>query len=268
MQTMKKSIHCYRVFFVYLILAFMLTGCVTEVSNSVFQKKDPEEAANISIKAGMEYLRAGQYERAQYHMSRALKLNPKSAKAHGSMALLYNVTGEVQLEERHYKKALSNDKDYVAARNNYGAFLYREGRYEEALKQLQKAATYTSYENRSATFVNLGRCAIQLNEFELAERAFKKASRLNNALPAPYLELADLYYLQEKFVEADRSMKAFGEAARHTPRSLWLGIRIAQLVNDKDAEASHVLALKNLYPDSREFTLYKKYMTEKSNSVR
>lgn len=247
---------------------FLLTGCVTEVSNPIFQEKNPEEAASISVKAGMEYLKAGLYDRAHYHFNRALKLNPKSAETHNSMALLYKTTGEVELEESHYKKAVRYDKNYVVVRNNYGAFLYRVGRYKEAIKHLQKAADDSSYESRTAALVNLGLCAAQLERFDLAENSFKKALKINGQLSRPYLELADIYYFQNRFEEADRSIKIFGSRARHTPRSLWLGIRIAQFVKDKNAEASHILALKNLYPNSEEYALYKELVSERSETVR
>ena len=52
-------------------------------------------------------------------------------------------------------------------------------------------------------------------------------------------------------------MRGFEELSDHTPQSLWLGIRLARALGDKDALASYELTLKKLYPGSRAYTKYK-----------
>jgi len=44
--------------------------------------------------------------------------------------------------------------------------------------------------------------------------------------------------------------------ARPDAELLLLGIELARELNDANAEASYALALKNLYPDSREYQGY------------
>ena len=45
---------------------------------------------------------------------------------------------------------------------------------------------------------------------------------------------------------------------RQPARALWLGVRLAQKLDDEDALASRALALRNLYPDSAEYQAYEK----------
>ncbi|HBF06601.1 MAG TPA: type IV pilus biogenesis/stability protein PilW, partial [Gammaproteobacteria bacterium] len=61
---------------------------------------------------------------------------------------------------------------------------------------------------------------------------------------------------------AARYLREYSSIARHTPRSLWLGIQIERVNGDADAMASYVLALRNLYPKSPE---YRRYMETKNN---
>ncbi|MDZ7824747.1 MAG: hypothetical protein U5R48_00300 [Gammaproteobacteria bacterium] len=49
----------------------------------------------------------------------------------------------------------------------------------------------------------------------------------------------------------------FRDLARRTPASLWLGIRLARVAENVDAEASYALQLRNLYPLSEEYRLYR-----------
>ena len=45
------------------------------------------------------------------------------------------------------------------------------------------------------------------------------------------------------------------DANRHTPKSLWLGIRIETELGDKNAVSSYALLLRNQYTDSEEAEL-------------
>ena len=47
-------------------------------------------------------------------------------------------------------------------------------------------------------------------------------------------------------------LQRYQQVARHTAKSLWLGIQIEQELGDKDAVSSYVLQLKNNFPDSQE----------------
>lgn len=238
-----------------LLCCSAVVGCVTEV-DSPFGEPDHEAATKASVKAGIEYIKIARYERAHHHLSKAVEYSPRSTEVHNALAILYKKTGDIELEEEHYKKAIRYDRESSTARNNYGAFLFRETRYKEALKHLEKAASDPSYDKRDLAYLNIGRCATKLQDYELAIDSFKKAVRLNKNLPRPYLELADIYFDQGNIEDANSVIKKYGAVARHTPRSLWLGIRIARLVDDKNALASYELALRNLYPDSPEFKAY------------
>jgi len=223
---------------------------------------DKQKAVQVSIQAGIEYIKAGMPEAAQRHLDRAIKLDPHSAEAHNALALLYQQTGDVELEEKHLKKALSENSNYSQARTNYGSFLYRQGKYKAALKQLTYAAEDTHYDKRDLAYENIGYCAIRLNDLALAEQSFIKALRLNSALVDNYFELAQIAFAQQKTQLANNYLKQFSAERQHTSRSLWLGIQIARQLNLKDDLSSYELALKNLYPNSAEYQLYQQSLTE------
>jgi type IV pilus assembly protein PilF len=71
------------------------------------------------------------------------------------------------------------------------------------------------------------------------------------------LELADINLARS---DAARAASFYARhrsvSGRPTPRSLLLGIRIARATGERDAEASYVVQLKGLYPNSAEYREY------------
>ena len=69
-------------------------------------------------------------------------------------------------------------------------------------------------------------------------------------------ELAQMLFEEGEYAGAAELYERFREQAQQTPRSLGLGIRLARITGDRDAESSYALTLKNLYPKSDEFRRY------------
>jgi len=240
-----------------IVVGLVLSGCVTETSGiQSKQKKDRERFIETSVSAAVKYMKEGDTDDAFRHLNRALEADKKNASTHNALALLYRMTGDTDLEERHFKLAIRYDPRSSQARNNYATFLFREGRYHDALSQLQKAAKDPGYNQRELALVNMGRCYLKLEKSKEAIEAFRRAVLLRAELPAAHYELARLYYDDGDLRLANNHLESFGKYARHTPVSLWLGIRIQRVLGDRDALASYELALRNLYPESAEYRLY------------
>ena len=233
-----------------------MTGCVTETSSSITQNADKGRFVETSVAAAVRYMQENQTEDAFRHLNRALKVDKKSTSVHNAFALLYRMTGDAALEERHFKLAIRYDPKNSQARNNYATFLYREGRYRDALGQLKKATQDPSYAQRELALVNMGRCFLKLEDKDKARDAFERALKIKRELPVANLELAFLFFAEGNYRKANEHLELYGGVARHTPKSLWLGIRLQRILGDRDALASYELALRNLYPDSVEYRLY------------
>lgn len=245
--------------FLSLLLALFLvtaSGCVTDNSGSKAKKQNRDRFIETSVSAAIQYMREGETDDAFRHLNRALEADKKDSSVHNALALLYRMTGDTKLEERHFKLAIRYNPDSSQARNNYATFLYREGRFKDALKQLKKASKDPSYSQRELALVNMGLCYLKLDKPERAIKAFERAIQLKDELPKAHYELAMLHNAEGRLQKANEHLEGFGRYARHTPKSLWLGIRLQRVLGDKDALASYELALRNLYPDSPEYRLY------------
>ena len=223
------------------------------METSVDEDAQREKAVATRIGAGMESLKANDAERARRHIFRALELDPTSAEAHNAMGLYYRFEGDEKREEAQYRKAIHYDSKFSQARNNYAALLYRHGRYKKAIEQLEKAADDTNYDQRQVALLNLGRCYAKVGEYDKAVAALQRSLRLDSQQVDALLELADVYRMQGKYVDAQRYLGAYSSRGRQTARSLWIGIRIGSATGATNDVSSSELQLDSMFKGSPEY---------------
>jgi len=240
------------------VLALLLAaGCVTTERGPGPKVAPDAERVQAQLGLARGYLEKGEWARARQPLERALELDSRSADAHGLLALLFQEEGERTLAEKEYKTALRYDPANAQTLNNYGSFLFGLGRYEEARDHLQRAVRDTAYSRRAMAYENLGSTELRLLRIDEAEKSFKRALSLNSSLRRANLELAEIYFDRGDNTLAQRHYKGYLAVAPQTPRSLWIGIRLARVFDRKDELASYALALRNLYPGSEEYRLYR-----------
>jgi len=244
-----------------LLLTLVLGGCVTTGPGG--KEVDLDKARKTHVQLGLRYLQSGDNrEAARHHFQEALKLGKRDPEAHHGLALLYQVDGELDVAEEHFKKALRYDSAFSMARVNYGVFLYQQERYRDAREQFQVASEDLTYNRRSYALANLGRAELRLGDADAAEQAFQRSLALSPNLPVALLELAELKFADKNYEQAKHYLDRFSERNRQVPQSLWLGIRIEKIFGNRDKERSYALALKNLFPYSEESLKYKKMVAE------
>ena len=82
--------------------------------------------------------------------------------------------------EASYKKALEKKDSFPEAVFNLGDAMYKQGRYEDAAKQFDRAAKLlkdTALKARS--YHNMGNCSMEKQEYEEAIKSYKQALKLN-----------------------------------------------------------------------------------------
>ena len=235
----------------------LLAACVTQTETVFTDPPSPEEALERRVSLARQYIGEGNWEDAKRNLKQANAIDDNNAEVHEAFALVYQSTGEEELAEDYFRKALRLDRDFSRARNNYAAFLYSRKRYEDAEEQLLQVVKDPLYSARPQAFVNLGLCRLQLDDPQGAEEAFVRALSMQGRNATALLETARLRLDQGDSRAAQEYYDKYRSVVRQqSARGLWLGIRLAQQRGDRDAEGSYVLALSNLYPDSPEYRAY------------
>ncbi len=249
------------VFALLMLSLFMLSGCV-QTQGPAVRAVDKQKALESYIALGMAYLQQNNRDASRRNFEKALDIDKNSHEAHNGMGLLYQLTGEIGLAEKSFLRSLSEKSDFTQARANYGVFLYQQQRYQEAYDTFEKASKDLTYERRALTLAYVGQAALKLGNVVRAKSAFEHSLNVDDKLSLPMLELAQINFDEENYAAAKKYLDQFNTTTKPSPKSLWLGIQIERIFDNKDKEASYALALKNLHPYSKEYLEYKNLLDQ------
>lgn len=240
-------------------LLLLHSACVTHTESVYTDPPSPQVALEKRVALARQYIGEGNWDDAKRNLKAAAHIDPNNAEVHEAFALVFQSTGEQELAEESFKKAIRLDRKLSRARNNYAAFLFSQSRFEEAEKQLEQVIKDPLYSARPQAFINLGLCRLQLADRRGAQQAFERALLMERNSRIALLELAILRFEDGDYQAAEAYYATYRrEVRQQSARGLWLGIRLAQHSGDHDAESSYVLALSNIYPKSAEYQAYKR----------
>lgn len=247
------------------ILSFtsLLSACVTTSDSSLTRKADPGAAAEKYVQLGLEYIKRDEYSRARRHLTRALEIEPENAASNAALGLIYHRDGESEIAESYFLKSLEAQPDYTRGRTYYGAFLFSEQRYQDALAQFKLASEDPAYQSRAQIFTNIALCHMKLNQYEEAITAYEKTLRLDRYNGRALSGITQLFIDLNNFQRAQYYYNSLinlisQQGLKHTAQSLWMGIQISRHFGVSDQEQSLVNLLSELYPESSEYAQYLK----------
>jgi type IV pilus assembly protein PilF len=219
-------------------------------------KIDLQKAALLNVEMGEAYLAQGQINRAKQKFFHALELKPKLPEAHSSMGYFYESVGDLEEAEYHYKQSISFSDHKGKFYNNYGTFLYRQGRYREADKAFNNAIKDKQYIKTAESYENAGMVALKQEKIDKAYEYFETALRRDPNLYKSSLELATLEVKKQNYQAAKNYLDHFKRIIDPTAKSLWLEIQVNKKLGNKKEVSVAVTKLKNQFPNSEEFKAY------------
>ena len=243
------------------ILLLFITSCSSSSKN--FANKpigniDYRKAALLNVELGRNYLEQGYTERAKKKFLHALELMPNLAEAHSGMGYFWEVVGEYKEAEKHYSKSISLGKGSGLFYNQYAVFLCERDRYKEANKNFVLAINDKLYTQTAEVYNNAGLCALKNQDTQQAVYYLTKALHHDPRRTNLLLELAKISIEQREFNIAQHHLEQFYNIQNKKPTApyLWLSIKVAKTLGQKDIAASNALLLKNLFPSSAEYIMY------------
>lgn len=152
----------------------------------------------------------GHYEAARVPFENALRAAPPSmlARVHRAIALNFAAIGAPAEAERHFVKAMQAagraPRETEDPRVDFGAFLFRQGRTEEALRPLQQAAREAPSARAN---LELGRVLLHLDKLDEAAARLEKAVALEPGNFNARLLLGRAYLRLGRIAEGEREMR-------------------------------------------------------------
>jgi Tfp pilus assembly protein PilF len=164
-------------------------------------------------------------EKARELAKKALSLDPDLAEAHVSLAAVIEAYDwNWAAAEREYKIALQLDPASAGANLWYGMFLRDQGRIDEALPRLRRAAQLTPVSE--ITSVNLAHALIAKGLYASALEQAELAAELNPNAVSTQLLLASVYRSLARKTEAEAALERAEEVAADNAHGLSVLARI------------------------------------------
>jgi len=217
---------------VIFMFSIALSGCVSKeyIANSdqVIQERviNAKEAALARLKLALEYLRTGKTAQAKLNLDRAEKLAPTIDGIHSSYAYYYQQVGEVSLADKSYVKALILFPNNYNTRNNYGAFLCENHRYDEAEHQFSMSIKSSLNPQIANSHENAGLCALRDNNWLRAKNHFSAVLGYESLRVRAILGLVKVNIELDDINAAILHLNDYKRIYSQTSQSLWLAIQI------------------------------------------
>lgn len=214
--------------------------------------------ADVYVSLGVEYMNRGMNEVALEKLKKAIVVDPFSSNAHNVIAVLYDRLREKPLAGEHYKRAVGLSPKNSSAQNNYARYLCSIKEFDLADQHFNKALKNPLYRSAIVALTNAGTCAWKAGNLDKAETYYRTALQRDKRAAITLLQMAKLKFEMKNYLSVRAYLQRFKVVNKHTPASLWLGIRAEDKLGDKSSVASYILQLKRLYPDSHEMGLLEK----------
>ena len=245
---------------VLLSLIMMLNACANvgqtnNGSNSdVYNETALTARARAHTDLGAAYLQQGKYEIALSEFSEATQIDPSYALAYNGLGLVYAALGEDAKADANYKKSIELQPKSSESHNNYGSFLCSRKRYDESIGHFLEAVKNPLYGTPHLAYANAGICSARKNDIKNAEIYLNKALQIQPLTHSAATQLAEIQF---KRGDATTAQKTLQNALVASPNAetLWLGLKIARALGDKDNVSSYALQLRQQYPNSEETRL-------------
>lgn len=229
-----------------LSLTVALAGCSTAES-----RRQEADISRVNTQLGINYAQRGQFPSALEKLKRALKADDSVAATHSAIAYVYQNLGDMELAEKHYRRALKLDREEPSLNNNFGVFLCERGRGPEAESYFLMAATHPQYVSPEAAWSNAGRC---LKDYDLtkAETYLREALKINPDARDALAQMAIVSFRKGDYMRTRAFLQRYDLKQAPTAELLSLAALTEDALNNPDAAAAFRQRLKQEFPESDE----------------
>jgi len=239
-------------FLIGFVAVLLATGCVTTTSGPKQVEADIEAAAEMNYQLGARYYRNGQYEIARDRLLYSIELEPKNAIVHSTLALTYEALDNIRLATESYERAVKTAPRNFDVLNTYAVFLCRQGEYDAAIDNFDRAIAVTENDNAEITLTNAGVCLSQKPDLVKAEEYFREALNRKSTYGDALLQLCVLKQSTGEYLAARAFMQRYLSSNPPSAEVLYVGMQIEEELGDERARSEYSDRILREFPQSPE----------------
>ena len=223
----------------------------------VKQESNNREAAKTNVQLASGYMQRGQLEVAKGKLVKAIEQDPEYVPALTTMAVLMEMINEPSEAENYYLDALDIDSHNPELQNNYGQFLCKQNKIDEAMKYFEKAVSNQFYEQPERVYGNMGYCLMlgDKPDYKKAEANLRRAIKMNPNMATALLSMGELGIKTKQYLMARAYIQRYHSIGPKTSNSLWVQIQAEKALGDKKYYVELSRELLKSFPDSPEADL-------------
>jgi type IV pilus assembly protein PilF len=267
----KRSLQIRQWSFIACLLALVLTsisGCASKTNVSgpsgrseiVTDSDEPDarKRARIRLELAVGYFEQGQTTIALDELKQSIAADPTYADAFSFRGLIYMRLNDYRFAEESFIKALSINPLDSSVMHNLGWLLCQQTRYSEAQQFFTKALSNLQYGERAKTFRAQGLCQVRAGLLGEAESSLLKSYEFDAGNPITAYNLSTLLFQKNDFVRAQFYVRRLNNSELANAESLWLGVKVEQRMENRDAMLQLAVQLVKRFPQSRETAAYQR----------
>lgn len=207
----------------------------------------------IRLELASGYFSQGKLTTALDELKQSISVDPTNPDAFSLRGVIYDALGDDALAEDSFKRALAMQRSHAGALQNYGWFLCKRKRFDEAEQWLAMASELAQNPTRDQALLVRGVCLTRSGKLEKAQTVMQRAYELDPANPAIGVNLANVLYRRGDYERARFYIRRVNAKEEFTnAETLWLAIRIERRLRNINNEAELSSQLRSRYPQSPE----------------
>lgn len=229
------------------------TDIVTDSDESPARKR-----AKIRLELAAGYYSNGQTTVALDELKQSISADPSLFEAHNLRGLIYMRLNDNLLAEESFRRALQLNPQAASVQHNYGWMLCQQGRMQDAYAQFRAAIASPVYADRAKSWMAMGVCQSKAGAQIEALNSLTRAVELEPSNPVVGYNLALVLMQRGELTRAQFYVRRVNNGEFANAESLWLGIRVEQLLGNKDAVTQLGMQLRRRFAQSKEAGLFER----------
>ncbi len=181
-------------------LTFLIVSLVACVPYE--EARPASQDAQHHYSMGVNALNEQNHTAALKEFLSAERFDARDPKIQSGLAQAYWLKQAHGLAEKHFKNAIELSDNNPEYYQNIAALYLSMKRYDESISAFMVAAENLLFDRAELAWTGIGLANVQKQDYVAAERAYKKAITLNPSYYLPPFHLGELYYSQDRPVEA------------------------------------------------------------------